>query len=407
MHITKKGDGVYNIKCSISAYNTTTREAWIYLEIDKITKNKLQSSIESTGAKGVDIIPFSSNMLGQRKTIDEESASALKSVYDFSNKHGWILVTRGTPSVDLSPESPGQTLSPETMRRQEEDVLVQERVAEENPGDFNTGEKRDIPCSAYGGEEVHKKQRTAAVPSIGVNAFTPMISELLSASLQREDDARRREMELKEKNVTLKEKYKAKLAALQEKNDTLVEAAESQCANKTAQKRKYKAKLAALQEKYDTLKAETPVVHASEFQGSNEATDAEKDRMLAKLDAENQELQERLIANISDRDNLRARLEAEIESLLTRLDTRAATNANLQARLDAKENDITAGASEYNRRIAALEQNVSDLRAEKEANNADYLLCAADLEERIGRLEAENSSFRDKLRILKAFLDSV
>jgi vacuolar-type H+-ATPase subunit I/STV1 len=403
LHITKKGDGVYNIKCSISAYNTTTREAWIYLEIDKITKNKLQSSIESTGAKGVDIIPFSSNMLGQRKTIDEESASALKSVYDFSNKHGWILVTRGTPSVDLSPESPGQTLSPETMRRQEEDVLVQERVAEENPGDFNTGEKRDFSCSTSGGEEVHKKQRTAAVSSIGVNAFTPMISELLSDARlrdddvrRREDDARRRETELKEEKAALKEEN----TSLKEDNATLKE-------KNAVLKRKYKAKLAALQEKYDTLKAETPIVHASEFQGSNEATDAEKDRMLAKLDAENQELQERLIANISDRDDLRARLEAEIESLLTRLDTRAATNANLQARLDAKENDITAGASEYNRRIAALEQNVSDIRAEKEANNADYLLCAADLEERIGRLEAENSSFRDKLRILKAFLDSV
>ena len=376
------------------------------MEVDKIRESKLKSRFEVLTGTEPNVVTFSADAAGVDRKFDRESANALRKVQDYSKKHGWIPVTRGTPSVDLGPESPGQTLSPETMRRQEEDVLVQERVAEENPGDFNTGEKRDIPCSAYGGEEVHKKQRTA-VPSVGVNAFTPMITDLLSASLQREDDARRREMELKEKNVTLKEKYKAKLAALQEKNDTLVEAAESQCANKTAQKRKYKAKLAALQEKYDTLKAETPVVHASEFQGSNEATDAEKDRMLAKLDAENQELQERLIANISDRDDLRARLEAEIESLLTRLDTRAATNANLQARLDAKENDITAGASEYNSRIAALEQNVSDIRAEKEANNADYLLCAADLEERIGRLEAENSSFRDKLRILKAFLDSV
>ena len=98
----------------ISAFNTISNEAYVYLEIEKVKQSVLQASIDRTGATGVIIDTFSRHEQGKRATINAESAAALFLVHSYARKHGFTLIEQGVASVqprEMQPANGGEQAS--------------------------------------------------------------------------------------------------------------------------------------------------------------------------------------------------------------------------------------------------------------------------------------------------------
>jgi len=123
----------------ISAFNTLNKEAYVYLEVEKIRSSVLKASIEGTLATEVDIFTFSCNTPGNGSKFNAESAAALFSVHSYARKHGWILVERpgGVASVQPKEMQPAAGSQQASLDREAEDLHVQERVMAEHPRDFD------------------------------------------------------------------------------------------------------------------------------------------------------------------------------------------------------------------------------------------------------------------------------
>jgi len=139
-HVIARENGPnYKIKCMISAFNTITKEAYVYMEVEKIKQTVLQTSIEGIGATEVHIDTFSRDEQGKQSMFNAESAAALFSVHSYARKHGWILVERpgGVASVQPKEMQPAAGSQQASLDREAEDLYVQERVTAENPRDFD------------------------------------------------------------------------------------------------------------------------------------------------------------------------------------------------------------------------------------------------------------------------------
>ena len=52
-------NGVYAVKCMISALNTTTTEAFIYAEFERVGESLVKKTLEKLGAKQVQVNSYS------------------------------------------------------------------------------------------------------------------------------------------------------------------------------------------------------------------------------------------------------------------------------------------------------------------------------------------------------------
>ena len=135
LKIPKSGGGEYEIRCMISAYNAESKEARCYVELaEKVREKKLTSCMEAMDATQVVPTTFSANQTGQKSSYDDECAASLFSVHQDSNKPGWTLVKRGTPSVE--PREMVRARAGDAVAREHEDLVVERRVMLENPGDY-------------------------------------------------------------------------------------------------------------------------------------------------------------------------------------------------------------------------------------------------------------------------------
>ena len=139
LQIPKSGGGEYEIRCMISAYNAESKEARCYLElVEKVREKKLEDSMTAMGAKlAGPPTTFSAKQAGQKSSYDDECAASLFSVHQDSNKPGWTLVERGTPSVE--PREMVRARAGDAVAREHEDLLVEKRVMLENPEAFEQG----------------------------------------------------------------------------------------------------------------------------------------------------------------------------------------------------------------------------------------------------------------------------
>ena len=139
LQIPKSGGGEYEIRCMISAYNAESKEARFYLElVEKVREKKLEDSMTAMGAKlAGPPTTFSAKQAGQKSSYDDECAASLFSVHQDSNKPGWTLVERGTPSVE--PREMVRARAGDAVAREHEDLLVEKRVMLENPEAFEQG----------------------------------------------------------------------------------------------------------------------------------------------------------------------------------------------------------------------------------------------------------------------------
>ena len=128
---------VYEIKCAMSAFHMINKEAYIYLEIEKISETLLKANIERTGARGVDVVTFSSNASGMESMFEKESAAALFSVHSYSKKHGFVLVERGVASVQPREMVSASANVQSQIVQEERELRAREHVRTENPEDFN------------------------------------------------------------------------------------------------------------------------------------------------------------------------------------------------------------------------------------------------------------------------------
>ena len=128
---------VYEIKCAMSAFHMINKEAYIYLEIEKISETLLKANIERTGARGVDVVTFSSYASGMESMFEKESAAALFSVHSYSKKHGFVLVERGVASVQPREMVSASANVQSQIVQEERELRAREHVRTENPEDFN------------------------------------------------------------------------------------------------------------------------------------------------------------------------------------------------------------------------------------------------------------------------------
>ena len=139
LQIPKSGGSEYEIRCMISAYNAESKEARCYLElVEKVREKKLVDCMAAMGAKLAGLpTTFSADQAGQKSSYDDECAASLFSVHQDSNKPGWTLVERGTPSVE--PREMVRARAGDAVAREHEDLLVEKRVMLENPEAFEQG----------------------------------------------------------------------------------------------------------------------------------------------------------------------------------------------------------------------------------------------------------------------------
>ena len=136
LQIPKSGGSEYEIRCMISAYNAESKEARCYLElVEKVREKKLVDCMAAMGAKLAGLpTTFSADQAGQKSSYDDECAASLFSVHQDSNKPGWTLVERGTPSVE--PREMVRARAGDAVAREHEDLVVERLVMLENPGDY-------------------------------------------------------------------------------------------------------------------------------------------------------------------------------------------------------------------------------------------------------------------------------
>jgi len=136
LQIPKSGGGEYEIRSMTSAYNAESSEARCYLELtEQVREKKLVDCMTAMGAKlAGPPTTFSAKQAGQRSSYDDECAASLFSVHQDSNKPGWTLVERGTPSVQ--PREMVRARAGDAVAREHEDLVVERLVMLENPGDY-------------------------------------------------------------------------------------------------------------------------------------------------------------------------------------------------------------------------------------------------------------------------------
>ena len=143
LQIPKSGGGEYKIRCMISAYNAESTEARCYMEfVEKVRQKKLEDCMTTMGAKlAGPPTTFSANQIGKKSSYDNECAASLFSVHQDSNKPGWTLVERGTPSVE--PREMVQARAGDAVARDNENLVVERRVMLEDSGDCCRAGKRN------------------------------------------------------------------------------------------------------------------------------------------------------------------------------------------------------------------------------------------------------------------------
>jgi hypothetical protein len=94
------GEG-YGIRCVIGAYNNSSGEAYVYMELkEKVRQVQLNAAINDTGASSVIFNTFSADRKGMKSTYDEECAAALFSVHKQSKEPGFVLISKGIAWVE-------------------------------------------------------------------------------------------------------------------------------------------------------------------------------------------------------------------------------------------------------------------------------------------------------------------
>ena len=134
--IPKTTGGEYKASCIVSAYNTTSGEAFLYVEFkEKIRQNQLENYMCATmNATEVSFDTFSAKTKNQVSTYDDECAKTLYTFQKKSEEPGWTLVVVGIPSVE--PKAPAEPSAAEFLAQEREDLLVQEQVMRDDPEAF-------------------------------------------------------------------------------------------------------------------------------------------------------------------------------------------------------------------------------------------------------------------------------
>ena len=89
----ERAGGSYDIKCMISAFNESSKEAWIYAEFEKVYQCFVMKALEEAGASNITIELFSPIAYARA------SSMGLVKVTTKASDHGFQLITRGAPSA--------------------------------------------------------------------------------------------------------------------------------------------------------------------------------------------------------------------------------------------------------------------------------------------------------------------
>ena len=133
--IPKATGGEYTASCIVSAYNSTSGEAFLYVEFkEKVRQIQLENYMQTMDATEVRFDTFSAKTKNQVSTYDDECAKTLFTFHKKSKEPGWTLVERGTPSVET--KAPAEPSAAEFLAQEREDLLVQEDVMRADPDAF-------------------------------------------------------------------------------------------------------------------------------------------------------------------------------------------------------------------------------------------------------------------------------
>ena len=133
--IPKTTGGEYKASCIISAYNAADGEAFLYVEFkDKIRQTQLEHYMRTMTATEVRFDTFSAKAKDKVSTYDDECGKTLFTLEKKSKEPGWTLVVVGTPSVE--PKAPAEPSAAEFLAQEREDLVVQQRVMNEDPEAF-------------------------------------------------------------------------------------------------------------------------------------------------------------------------------------------------------------------------------------------------------------------------------
>ena len=175
--ITSERGSAFTIGGMIAAYNDQTKEAYFYLEVERVEKKHIEEYMIRMGAGSVDVTPVSA------LEWEADSRRAIRSVIEYGERNGFVAVQYGVLSADTRGDgdaSTGGAGGIETESEEEEDVP---RPGSEEGG----GNKRKRAASPDGGGlnmvslDVMMDKLTATVSSAVASAVNSSGSALSSA----------------------------------------------------------------------------------------------------------------------------------------------------------------------------------------------------------------------------------
>lgn len=92
----ERTNGIYQVRCMISAFNTTSKESWIYAEFERMKQTVMIRALERYGATQITLVSFSS------WDYATGSSNGLQSVLSKAKEPGFQLIQQSMPSRYVS-----------------------------------------------------------------------------------------------------------------------------------------------------------------------------------------------------------------------------------------------------------------------------------------------------------------
>ena len=251
----------YANKYMMSAWNSTTKEALIYLNIDRIEKNILALHLENAGAEGVEIETFSSS------TFEQDRQAAIASVRNCAKKplfelvecgvlvKEWLKIQRHLPATierGVRYTTPCHRGCPDDLLKLDSDLT--EAILVSNPNSrgadmeiaYARGEMDDN-IRAEEQRRTAEEQARAIEAAAEADAEQPRTPEEPARAAERDEraDAAMRRMAQAEQDQRAAQAEAA--AALQKNRTSEAEAAAAQQENRTAETLATPVEAAAMQ----------------------------------------------------------------------------------------------------------------------------------------------------------------
>ena len=136
--ITSDRGSTFTINGMIVAYNDNTKEAYFYVEVQRVEKKQIEEHMIRMGAGSVDVTPVS------LLEWESDSRRAIRSVVEYGGRNGFVAVQYGVLAANTREDGGAST---------------------GGTGGIDTGgdeEEENVPKTDRSDEENHKRKRTAS-----------------------------------------------------------------------------------------------------------------------------------------------------------------------------------------------------------------------------------------------------